>query len=362
MRLYPVQQGSNPHAFLYPAQSILEHDGMVEIFADEGAELQIDLESPRFKRALAQLEELERPSVPYDLDVVISMVERIGDVVFDIFGGYNSVYISLRQSMEEEQMDSVTIGQTLYQELYGEDDGKVLKVSEMAKGTFICPEFAAITAVLCHLVGLRAYVVRAPVAISLQQTYETPSVHGGHSTVLIVDENDEILCLAENAQVTRWDNPMLWQSTVRSLRSITIEDFVNGQPFVGANHYAITALFMGDPIGISTEGYFQHSQYEGTDYTISDKASKALFEHYRSEYINTIENSHFFQFKQLLDMSFGDTLKHWKAIGIHCSPGLLRKIHERAAEHGVFVQLWLVLEDQGVDVDTLKVALRKISF
>ena len=60
MRLYPVQQGTNPHAFLYPAQSILEHDGLVEIFADEGVELQIDLESPRFKRALAQLEGMER--------------------------------------------------------------------------------------------------------------------------------------------------------------------------------------------------------------------------------------------------------------------------------------------------------------
>ena len=104
-----------------------------------------------------------------------------------------------------------------------------------------------------------------------------------------MDENDEILCLAENAQVTRWDNPLLWQSTVRSLRSLTIEEFVNGQPFIGANHYAITTLFMGDPIGISIEGYFQHSQYEGTDYTISDKASKALFEHYRGEYINTLK-------------------------------------------------------------------------
>ena len=54
MRLYPVQQGTNPHAFLYPAQFILEHDGLVEIFADE-CRTPIDLESPRFKRALAQI-------------------------------------------------------------------------------------------------------------------------------------------------------------------------------------------------------------------------------------------------------------------------------------------------------------------
>ena len=360
MRLYPVQQGGNPHAFLYSAHHILTSNGMVEVFADEGVELQVDLESERMEEALARLSTVEKPSAPYHLDAVFAVVEVIGDIVFELFGGYNSVYISLRQSMEKQHIDSATIGQKLYQELYGEDDGNVLNISEMEKGSFICPEFAAITAVLCHLAGLRAYVVRAPVAISIQKTYKTPSVHGGHSTVLIVDENDEILCLAENAQVTRWDKPMLWQSTVRALRSMTIEEFVNGQPFIGANHYSITTLFMDDPIGMSTDGYFQHSQYEGTDYTISDTASKALFEYYRDDYINTLESSHFFLLKRLLDMSYSETLKCWNQMGLYCPSGLLMIIHERASQHGVYVQIWLILRAQGVDVEALKIALRKM--
>lgn len=54
------------------------------------------------------MNEAEKLSAPYDLATVFSMVERIGDIVFDIFGGYNSMYTTLREQLEAERLDSIT--------------------------------------------------------------------------------------------------------------------------------------------------------------------------------------------------------------------------------------------------------------
>ena len=52
MTIYPVQYGENPRTFLYSASHIMKHDGLIEIFSDKGAELQIQLKPSECKKPL----------------------------------------------------------------------------------------------------------------------------------------------------------------------------------------------------------------------------------------------------------------------------------------------------------------------
>ena len=76
MTIYPVQYGENPRTFLYSASHIMKHDGLIEIFSDKGAELQIQFEAKRMQEAIAKVQELDTANDDTPIDDIFLLVEK----------------------------------------------------------------------------------------------------------------------------------------------------------------------------------------------------------------------------------------------------------------------------------------------
>ena len=135
---YPIRCGKNPKSFLYSAHNIIENQGFVQVFPDKDAELLIDFTTDRMKRALAKVQEyggLAR--IPFD--ELSNLVEYIGDVVYETFGQYNIEYLRIGDKFSKAT-DFAIVSRARYNEIYGEDDGEILRISDIESGTFLCQD------------------------------------------------------------------------------------------------------------------------------------------------------------------------------------------------------------------------------
>ena len=340
--------GQNKNTFLYPAHCIFDSNGKVQIYVDDGEEIQIDFASPRMKKALKRVSTLaEEYPEPRRLNDILMLVEKIGDVEQDCFGLYNNQYFQLKERHRRQGLGEVAIHQKLYQEIYAGNNHRIMKLSDQKKNTFLCTEFAASVAVLCHQAGLNTYILRAPCTIAFQHSSADPLVYSGHSAVVITDEREEILCLAECSTAVRRPGPhWMWFTTIRSIESMTIADLVKGKPFIGVNYQLIYMMSMGDPLRFGPKDYFAHSQFDGTDYKIRSSAVKKLFEHYKEEYHLRIANSELFLLVKLLRLEEEVVLEHlWLLSWGNRNNYLWLK--EQYQQHQSFALLWLQTQEKG---------------
>ena len=347
---YPIRCGKNPKSFLYSAHNIIENQGFVQVFPDKDAELLIDFTTDRMKTALAKVQEYGGLPSNYTFDELSNLVEYIGDVVYETFGQYNIEYLRIGDKFSKNT-DFAIVSRARYNEIYGEDDGEILRISDIESGTFLCPEFAAVTGVLCHYAGLNAYIVRSPVALGTQDKYTSPSVYAGHSTVILTDQHENILCLVESSTLSRYlERSYLWQTTIAPLVSLTLQDLLNGQPFVGCSYYTFVILMMGDPIGLSETDYFTHSQYEGIDRSVRREAVERLYKYYQP-YVNQImKDSPYYLIKRWLDLDEGVGQQLCES---HLDVGIFQQSRRAYQRNGYWVAEWLMLRLAMQEMDGL---------
>ena len=304
------------------------------------------------QEAIAKVQKLDTANDDTPIDDIFLLVEKIGDIVFETFGPYSAEWFQIRDELKG-QGDSTFISLSTYKQLYKEDDGEILQISDMEYGSFICPEFAAVTAVLCHIAGLHAFVVRAPLALGMQYHYEEP-FFGEHSTVLITNVHGEIyVWLKTRCRIGILIQNICGNRPGKSLTKLHLDDFLKGQPFVGVGYMSIYTLFMGNPVGLSDADYFEHSQYEGLDYTIKEEAIKRLFQYYREDYMNTIENSSFFLIKKMFDLPYEKGVNFFVIQQKIGSESMFQISYDRYSRSGFFVAEWLTLQRRHIDMDRL---------
>ena len=127
-----ILAGQLSTSFLYPAQAIFDRGGKVEIYIDEGEELQIDFSSPRMSEAIQLARELsETYKHPRTQTDIFELIEGVGEIIFDLFGPYNRDYMKKFIELKATDLPEEEKQKQLYKIVYGEDTGTVLELSDV---------------------------------------------------------------------------------------------------------------------------------------------------------------------------------------------------------------------------------------